>query len=49
VSVFCDELWHPCQGIAVKDNVFGTPHNQAVDVDSLAMADTRPTEAKIRE
>src|ERR1035437_4957125 len=48
VSVFRDELLHPCQVIAVKDSVFGTPHNQTVDLLSLLVADTAPTAAKIR-
>ena len=49
VSVFRDEPLHPCRVIAVKDSVFGTPHNQTVDLDSLLLADSPPTAMKIGE
>jgi hypothetical protein len=49
VSIFRNEPLHPCRVIAVKDSVFGTPHNQTVNLDNLLLADTPPMAVKIRE
>ena len=47
VPVFRDEPSHPCRVIAVKDSVFGTPHNQAVDLDSLLLPDIPHTAGEV--